>query len=92
MVLNTNIRGDSDDCTGLTCYAMIDGSKSTLYCYEYSFLLLCKKETTPKCCLSTANFALSKMTVQAGKHTIKVELNLDKLIANFGFTCKVSIY
>ena len=29
------------------------------------------------------------MTVQAGKHIIKVDLNLDKLIANCDFTCKV---
>ena len=89
MALNTKIRGYSDDCTVLTCYAMIDVSKSTLYCYEHFFLLLCKKETTPKCCLSTAGFCIVKMTVQAGKIIIKVELNFDKLIANCGFTCKV---
>ena len=89
MVLNTKIRGDSDDCTVLTCYAMIDVSKSTLYGYEHIFLLLCEKETTPKCPLSTAIFCIVKMTVQAGKHIIKVKLNLDKLIANCGFTCKV---
>mgnify|MGYP001804247425 CR=1 FL=1 len=56
MVLNTKIRGDSDDCTVLTCYAMIDVSKSTLSCYGPFFLLLCKKKMTPKCCLSTAIF------------------------------------
>ena len=47
MVLNTSIGGDSDDCTVLTRYAIIDVSKSTLYCYEHFFHLLCKRKTTP---------------------------------------------
>ena len=34
-------------------------------------------------------FCIVNMTVQVGKHIIKVELNLKKLKTNCGFTCKV---
>ena len=84
MVLNTNTRKGSVDCTVYTSSCHDCVSKSTSYCYKYCFLLMWRKETTPN-----SQICIVNTTVQVGKHIIKVELNLKKLITNSGSTCKV---